>query len=48
MLGRSFQVLALSKGIDPEIRLGGFKFARDPRAALGLDPEGRRAVDVTG
>jgi hypothetical protein len=43
MLGRSFQVLALSKGIDPAIRLGGFKFARDPRAALGLIRR-RRAV----
>ena len=48
MLGRSFQVLALSKGIDPEIRLRGFKFARDPLVALGLDPEGHRAVDVIG
>jgi SAM-dependent MidA family methyltransferase len=36
MLGRSFQVLVLSKGIDPEIKLRGFKFARDPRVALGL------------
>jgi SAM-dependent MidA family methyltransferase len=44
MLGRAFQVLALSKDVDPPLAaalgvsapLAGFKFARDPRAALGL------------
>ena len=36
MLGRSFQVLALSKGMDGSPPLRGFKFARDPRAALEL------------
>jgi SAM-dependent MidA family methyltransferase len=30
MMGRSFQVLALSRGIDPAARLSGFKFARSP------------------
>ena len=35
MLGRAFQVLALSKGVDAD-RLCGFKFARDPNAALEL------------
>ena len=34
MLGRSFQVLALSRGMDDSPPLSGFKFARDPRAAL--------------
>ena len=37
MLGRSFQVLALSKGVEPNIILSGFKYARDARRALGLD-----------
>ncbi len=36
MLGRAFQVLALAKGADGAGRLAGFKFARDPRAVLGL------------
>jgi SAM-dependent MidA family methyltransferase len=37
MLGRSFQVLALTKGIPhPPSVLGGFKFARDARLALDL------------
>ena len=37
MLGRAFQVLAFAKNIDPHERLlGGFKFAREPYAALGL------------
>ena len=36
MLGRSFQVLALERGIDPVAPLAGFKFARDPRSTLGL------------
>jgi SAM-dependent MidA family methyltransferase len=38
MLGRAFQVLALEKivGLDAP-RLAGFKFAQEPRSALGLD-----------
>ncbi len=36
MLGRSFQVLALARNVDPTLPLAGFKFGRDPRAALGL------------
>jgi SAM-dependent MidA family methyltransferase len=36
MLGRSFQVLALAKGVDLAARLSGFKFARAPREVLGL------------
>jgi SAM-dependent MidA family methyltransferase len=36
MLGRSFQVLALGKAVDPGARIAGFKFAREPRSALGL------------
>jgi SAM-dependent MidA family methyltransferase len=36
MLGRSFQVLALGKGMDGAALLSGFKFSRDARAALGL------------
>ena len=44
MLGRSFQVLALAKDVDPSTSLrtslasplSGFKFARDAREALGL------------
>jgi SAM-dependent MidA family methyltransferase len=35
MLGRAFQVLALSKNVDAD-QLCGFKFARDARAALEL------------
>ena len=38
MLGRAFQVLALAKNVGPEPpQLAGFKFAREPRSALGLD-----------
>jgi SAM-dependent MidA family methyltransferase len=36
MLGRAFQVLALAKNVDPQRPLAGFKFARNPRTALGL------------
>ena len=36
MLGRTFQVLALAKDIDLAVPLSGFKFARNPRKALGL------------
>ncbi|MFN2542570.1 MAG: class I SAM-dependent methyltransferase [Chthoniobacterales bacterium] len=36
MLGRAFQVLALSKDIDVARPLAGFKFARDSRTALGV------------
>ena len=37
MLGRAFQVLALAKNVDPDGRpLAGFKFAREPRAVLGI------------
>jgi len=37
MLGRAFQVLALAKNVDSGAPpLSGFKFAREPRAALGL------------
>jgi SAM-dependent MidA family methyltransferase len=37
MLGRAFQVLVLAKNVDPEVTpLAGFKFAREPRAALEL------------
>jgi len=36
MLGRTFQVLALTKDVDPAVSLAGFKFARNVRAALGL------------
>ncbi len=37
MLGRAFQVLALAKNVDSDApQLAGFKFAREPRAALGL------------
>jgi SAM-dependent MidA family methyltransferase len=35
-LGRAFQVLALTKNVVPNFSLCGFKFARDPRTALGL------------
>ena len=37
MLGRSFQILALERGIDLVAPLAGFKFARDPRSTLGLE-----------
>jgi SAM-dependent MidA family methyltransferase len=36
MLGRVFQVLALTKDVDLAAPLSGFKFARKPREALGL------------
>jgi SAM-dependent MidA family methyltransferase len=36
MLGRAFQVLALNREVDPIFPLAGFKFAREPRNALGL------------
>jgi SAM-dependent MidA family methyltransferase len=37
MLGRSFQVLALARNVDPEaMRLAGFKFAREPCSALDV------------
>jgi SAM-dependent MidA family methyltransferase len=36
MLGRAFQVLALTKDVDLSAPLCGFKFARNARAALGL------------
>ncbi|HST31235.1 MAG TPA: SAM-dependent methyltransferase [Chthoniobacterales bacterium] len=36
MLGRSFQVLAMTKDIDLAPPLSGFKFGRDAREALGL------------
>ena len=36
MLGRAFQVLALNRDVDLAPPLVGFKFARDPRAALGI------------
>ena len=36
MLGRAFQVLALSKDVDLATPLAGFKFARNARGALGL------------
>ena len=37
MLGRSFQVLALAKDVDLAGPFTGFKFAREPRSALGLE-----------
>jgi SAM-dependent MidA family methyltransferase len=36
MLGRAFQVLALSKDVDLSRSLAGLKFARDSRSVLGL------------
>jgi SAM-dependent MidA family methyltransferase len=36
MLGRSFQLLALGKGVDVAPPLAGFKFARDSRRTLGI------------
>ncbi|HWN94755.1 MAG TPA: SAM-dependent methyltransferase, partial [Methylomirabilota bacterium] len=35
-LGTTFQFLLLTKGVALSVPLSGFKFARDPRAALGL------------
>ena len=35
-LGTRFQVLGLSRDMDPAQRLSGFRFARDPRKVLGL------------
>jgi SAM-dependent MidA family methyltransferase len=35
-LGTTFQFLALTKNLPPSVQLSGFKFARDPRIALGL------------
>jgi hypothetical protein len=38
MLGRAFQVLVLAKNGGPHPpRLAGFKFAREPGSALGLE-----------
>ena len=40
MLGRAFQVLALSKNVDSAApKLAGFKFAREPRSALGVSQD---------
>lgn len=36
-LGTKFQFLGLTKNFPEETSLGGFKFARDPRKALGLE-----------
>lgn len=36
VLGTTFQFLALAKNAGSDVRLSGFKFARDPRRALGL------------
>ena len=36
MLGRAFQVLVLSKNVDPVEGLAGFKFAREPRRVLEM------------
>jgi SAM-dependent MidA family methyltransferase len=36
LLGRTYQFLALAKDFPPAPELAGFKFARDPRVALGL------------
>ena len=36
MLGRTFQVLALAKKVDPAAPVVGFKFARDPHQTLGV------------
>jgi SAM-dependent MidA family methyltransferase len=36
MLGRTFQVLALAKDVDPTTTLSGFKFAHNARVKLGL------------
>jgi SAM-dependent MidA family methyltransferase len=37
LMGRSFKVLCLEKGVGQEKALAGFEFGRPPRAALGLD-----------
>jgi SAM-dependent MidA family methyltransferase len=37
MMGRSFQVLALSRGIDSGVPLSGFKFGRPADRELGID-----------
>jgi hypothetical protein len=38
MLGRAFQVLALTKNVSPDARqLAAFKFAREPRFVLNHD-----------
>ena len=40
MLGRAFQVLALSKNVDSAApKLAGFKFAREPRSVLGVSQD---------
>jgi SAM-dependent MidA family methyltransferase len=36
ILGTTFQFLGLARSVAPGVQLSGFKFARDPRAALGL------------
>jgi SAM-dependent MidA family methyltransferase len=36
LLGTTFQFLALAKAVAPGVQLSGFKFAQDPRAALGV------------
>ncbi len=36
ILGTTFQFLALTKNVPPSVPLSGFKFAREPRNALGL------------
>jgi len=36
MMGRSFQVLALDRGINAESRLSGFEFARPACQQLGI------------
>jgi SAM-dependent MidA family methyltransferase len=45
MLGRSFQVLALARGIEESISLSGFKFARGARRALDLGLDQNRDLD---
>jgi SAM-dependent MidA family methyltransferase len=35
-LGTTFQFLLLSKNVDADVQLSGLRFARDPRAALGI------------
>jgi len=37
LLGRTFQFLALAKGMAAKAQLSGFKFARDARATLGMN-----------
>ena len=39
MMGRGFQVLGLSRGVDAGVKLSGFKFARAPRSELGLSAD---------